>query len=164
MVWASETDVVLVHAGDGVGGFDVGTVYAAGNFSTRIVGGDIDGDGDLDLVVGNEVGDSVSYLANSGDGTFAPQVLLPVAGESPAWVRVDDINGDDALDIITADRSTNNLSVFMGANDGSFAPVVSLDPGGQARGVDTADLNEDGIADIVTSLSNTNVAVFLSAP
>ena len=53
--------------------------------------GDMDGDGDLDLVVGNLSAGSVSVFLNRGDGTFAPQVTYK--GFQPQSLALADFDG-----------------------------------------------------------------------
>jgi hypothetical protein len=70
--------------------------------------GDLDGDGDLDIVVGNEVPPN-RLLINEGDGHFSDQsdrLDLPVPLETREVVLFD-ANGDDALDIVFANLTSN---------------------------------------------------------
>src|SRR5271157_1775963 len=46
------------------------TYYSGGAFSQSLAVGDLNGDGKLDLVVGNNDSDTVSVLLGNGDGTF----------------------------------------------------------------------------------------------
>lgn len=56
--------------------------YAAGGRAYSVMLGDLDGDGDLDMVVANESSDDTSVLLNNGDGTFADQTRFAVGGKS----------------------------------------------------------------------------------
>ena len=70
--------------------------------------GDLDGDGDLDMVVGNEEPPN-RLLLNTGDGTFADrtdQLDLPVPLETREVVLFD-ADGDGDLDVFFANLTSN---------------------------------------------------------
>jgi hypothetical protein len=60
--------------------------------------GDFNGDGKLDLAVGENGSNSVSILLGNGNGTFRAQVDYAV-GLGPSSVVVGDFNGDGKLDL-----------------------------------------------------------------
>src|SRR5262245_10046600 len=59
--------------------------------------GDLDGDGDLDLVTANSYSDDLTLLLNRGNASFLPGRLLR-AGGRPACVILTDLDGDGRLD------------------------------------------------------------------
>ena len=93
---------------------------------------DLDGDGDLDLVIGDTSG-AVFVARNEGTRTapkFAGREPLRV-GDQPLKVshKSDplpvDWDGDGVLDLLVGDE-TADVSFFAGQKDGTFAPGVSL--------------------------------------
>ena len=97
-----------------------------------IIAVDLDGDGDMDLVVANELSDNISILINDGTGSFPSitHVDLP-PGSRPADVTAGDFNGDGQIDLAVANFGTNNVAVLMagrgsgGADDCNLAPPIS---------------------------------------
>ncbi|MCH7702528.1 MAG: VCBS repeat-containing protein [Planctomycetes bacterium] len=78
--------------------FGAHVLYGAGNGPSSVAIGDLDGDGDADLVVANSSDDNVSVLLNNGDGTFAAHVLYGV-GNGPSSVAIGDLDGDGDADL-----------------------------------------------------------------
>jgi hypothetical protein len=84
---------------------------------------DLNGDGKLDLVLGNFdfPNTSVSVLLGNGDGSFQSARNYPIAGV-PWGVAVGDFNGDGTPDIVTANENVSTASVLIGNGDGSSRP------------------------------------------
>jgi hypothetical protein len=139
---------------------------------------DIDGDGHLDLLIGN----TVAY--GKGDGTFSNPTVLPVLATGFSQVYAVDINGDGKQDIVavnTPPAPTTNPStvqymftVFHNDGGGTFTSLGTfpLAPSFQTVGLccayynifglSFADLNGDGKVDVL-SQSNAVAEANISA-
>src|ERR1700691_4239710 len=79
---------------------------------------DVNGDGILDLIVGEvSLGGVVVYLGD-GQGGFAQEQELTDALEAPGPIMVADVNGDGIPDIGLMEAGT--LGIFLGRGDGTF--------------------------------------------
>ena len=113
----------------------------------RPLAGDIDGDGDTDLVVGATV------LQNDGSGTFTQSGTVPVyPGFGPGALV--DVNGDGAADRVTAavngERPEGGYVELADGTGGFGAPTLAFDnPNGLVLAVAAADVNGDGHVDVV---------------
>ena len=107
---------IIVLRNDGEGLLEVGswasTVSGSENLGKAPIDvslGDVDRDGDLDVLVANEVYASLVLLLNDGNGNFTVATPMPPNGEGQFPVVADaqlvaaqlvDVNGDGALDIV----------------------------------------------------------------
>ncbi len=74
---------------------------------------DINGDGNLDLVVTNENDNIVSVLLGDGSGGFSAATPVTVGAE-PRSIAVADLDGDGDLDLAVANFFDDNVSVLLG--------------------------------------------------
>ncbi|WP_177326105.1 FG-GAP-like repeat-containing protein, partial [Nannocystis exedens] len=80
-----------------------GGVFDEPDNAYAIKAGDIDGDGDADLVVGvNYTGQSY-VLVNEGGGAFTRQDIAPSLNKSIGDLELGDVDGDGDLDIVATD-------------------------------------------------------------
>src|SRR3984885_12132398 len=128
--------------------------FATGQGPETVAVGDFNGDGRMDVVVGNTLAISsstISVLLGKADGTFAPAVDYTVNG-NPYSVAVGDFNGDGKLDIAIADNLelTEGVDVMLGNGDGTFKAPVTYATANDPRMVVVADFNGDGKLDLAT--------------
>ena len=95
----------LVLLGDGRGGFQ--PAYALGGPPDRSYSGvlvDLDGDGDLDVVVSNDHPDAKLVHLNDGNGRFLVGSTFGRGEWSTRHISVVDLNGDALPDVVLANR------------------------------------------------------------
>jgi hypothetical protein len=165
------TNTVTVLLGNGDGTFrTLSPTNPVGGGPWSIAVGDFDGDGKLDLAVATYLTDrgTISVLLGNGDGTFQPRHDYP-AGWRPISVAASDVNNDGILDLAVADFRSSTVSVLLGnggggKGDGTFQAPQSFDAGTQPGFVAIADVNRDGLKDLlVPNTVSTAVSVLLGA-
>ena len=163
---------ISVLIGDPFGNFAPAVNYSAGGKkakqTTTVAVGDVDNDGDLDIVVTNRKTNNVSVLLNNGAGVFGAATLFDTgvkkSGKFPTAVKLGDMNGDGNLDIVTANANTKkngSISILLGNGAGGFGTAnVTKTLGRRPRDLVLIDNNGDGNLDVVaTNLFSRNVVL-----
>ncbi len=145
-----QQNVLYLNKNDGSGTFSPPIFFEQADITNRVILGDLNGDGALDLVVGN-VGQDFIYL-NNGQSANPFGNPLPFGGEDKTHeLALADFNGDGALDLAAANFGEPS-KVYINKNDGSgtflVAPII-LEGNDHATSVVAGDLNRDGFPDIV---------------
>jgi hypothetical protein len=113
-------------------------------------GGDIDGDGDLDLCIPNENTSDVSVYLNQGTGTFGPEATYGVGFHCSAS-EAGDYDGDGDADLVVANILDDDVSLLRGNGDGTFQAQQRHPSGQEPRGITALDADGDGDLDVVTA-------------
>jgi len=154
-IYSSE---MCVSFGDGQGGFSGGWTYALEYRPSTIALGDLNGDGIVDIVVGNH--SNLSVFLGYGDGSFEGPTTI-TAGAGLRGVVLRDVNGDNIQDIIAANQGEDVVSVLLGYGDGTFALRTTYAVGDGPSYLLLADLDNDGVSDIVTAGGADSITVLL---
>lgn len=102
--------------------------------------GDLNGDGNLDLVA------DIGVLLGNGDGTFTQDTSVTLPGGTIS-IALADVNHDSFLDVVVADQVS--VKVQLGDGTGNLGSPVAYKSGGKrVLSVAVADFNGDGNPDI----------------
>lgn len=94
-----------------------------------VVAGDLDGDGDLEIVSSNEDSGNISVFDNLGAGSFAGAMVIPT-GATPQRVTIADVNGGGP-DLIIPNRDSNNTTILLNQHNPVACPADLANTGGQ---------------------------------
>jgi hypothetical protein len=130
------------------------TVGPLSNTSSVAVG-DIDGDGDLDIITGNNF--LTSAHINNGSAGFATRFFSSTHFQS---VALGDMDGDGDLDVVAGGNGQN--IVFLNDGAASFSNSLSnnFGTGENTQSIAIGDVNGDGYLDIVTGNYEQNIVYY----
>lgn len=113
--------------------------------TVSVAWGDHDGDGDLDLAVGNS-GQANRIYSNGGGGAFSP-VWASAEAEDTRSVAWGDYDGDGDLDLAAGNSNLANR-VYRSEGGGAYTSVWSSGETEDTRSVAWADFDGDGDLDL----------------
>jgi hypothetical protein len=170
--------IVQILLGKGDGTFQVGARYASLTQQQPVTVTDIDGDGNLDIMVGNgqqglyvqdsddKLAPMMQFLLGRGDGTF---VGAPVYTQKPITTFANgDFNGDGNSDVLAYSVNNNgpgSLIVLPGDGAGNLGTAINSAVKVAPATIVAADMNGDGKPDAVlagNSLTGPVVSVLLN--
>jgi hypothetical protein len=143
-------ELVYVHANDGGDFYTVGFGCSVGNACLGITTGDIDLDGDLDLITSSFDDQNMTVLRNDGSGNFDVDRVYDAIGAVTQVVAVD-LNGDRNLDLAASiAEAGSQIGIFFGNEMGVFSGPVYHAVDGQSEFLCAADLDGDGDQDLAS--------------
>ena len=146
-----------LYFNDGFGVFTDATAarlpFHAANNTTAIALGDVDGDGDLDAILGNLAAQNRLYV-NDGSGVFSDVTALqfPTDTAFTTSVALGDVDSDGDLDLVVGNSVAEQDRLYLNDGSGTFTDVtsarMSINPD-STHTVALADLDDDGDLDLV---------------
>lgn len=157
-------DPKLVYLNDGKARFSVGSTFGRPEWETRnATVADIDGDTYPDIVVANR-GDSTSNFIclNRGNGRFDADCVA-FSRESATTITAADFDRDGSIDLAVPHRDGGQSRVYLAGPRGRFSNTRTVPfgpPNATIRMAEAADLDGDGLLDIVTIDERTGTAIY----
>jgi hypothetical protein len=158
---------VTILKNTGIGNFfePLSSPEDAGSFPSSLIAADLDGDGDRDLAVTNQVSDDVTILKNFGTGNFFQPGSSPEpAGDTPASIAAADFDGDGDQDLAVADHvADHNVTILKNRDTGNFVqPASSPESAGDSpSSIAAADLDGDLDMDLAVANQQSNNVTIL---
>jgi hypothetical protein len=152
-----------LYSNNGSAVFTPGADFGLSHTAKAMRAGDIDGDGDIDLI-GLRTPFTVTTLTkylNDGSGNFAASDFFTGGFVTLMNIALTDMDNDGDLDVIGCPVSGYGLSAFRNDGTGAFTQVASQLPA--CTHITAADFNSDGFTDIATLNFNSSVLVHLNS-
>lgn len=152
----SREERVSILEGQGSGAFSAPRTLAAGTTPMDVAVQDLDRDGHQDLLVVGHFSNALTVRRGLGRGAFREPVEYALGNHSQQ-VRVADLDGDGDLDVMTKNAGSAgffNITLLPGRGDGTLDAATPYPVSGLPRDLALADVNADGLSDVL--VLNTN--------
>ena len=117
--------------------------------------GDVDGDGDLDVVVATTI-DDIYWIPNNGNGVFSPEIEIDNNAERNYDLKVGDLDGDGDLDVVVSQNEVDGaVRWYENSGGGTFGAAQAITDEIQfPERVVLVDVDNDTDLDILISSRN----------
>ncbi|MBL7772169.1 MAG: T9SS type A sorting domain-containing protein [Chitinophagaceae bacterium] len=155
----AEGSNIYVLAGNGDGTFTLINniqLNSSVNNLISVESTDLNNDGKIDIVFSDNLSNNLLVYLGNGLGGFTSSQVIPI-NNIAACIRFSDFNNDSKIDIAVL-QGSSSISILLGNGSGNFT-LTSTVACSSSPGFDLADINNDGIVDLVTCNSNNGVSI-----
>ncbi len=149
--------MTIIYLNDGEGAFSVFEKRALlGVSHPSLVTGDIDNDGDIDLLLSGNIKDKpyTKIFRNNGSAIFSEITPGEIADMWNTQLVLADVDGDSDLDLLTMSSGKGNVRkyfrIFLNDGNGNFYQIdYDLFIGRENGYITAGDINGDGCSDVI---------------
>ncbi len=168
-----DLDVVVAHArggarvwlNDGTGGLtDSGQAFGVFDNMLALALGDVDGDGDIDFITGNTVGQPERLYLNTGRAQFVETPQAIGTGSTTA-LALADVDRDGDLDLVVGNSAIGSVGnrVFLNDGRGGFAGSGQIVGVTDTRAMVVTDIDDDADVDLVIGATDGTLSFWINA-
>jgi hypothetical protein len=133
----------------------------AGSGARQLAAGDLDGDLDLDVVVGNETDESLTFLENNGQGGLTRRIGNHVLGARPLGLFCADMNKSGDTDVVVNLGEEGQVGLVLGLGNWTYGSAIRFSGGTTISSFRQGDFNLDGFPDVLNFDSNLRLGLTL---
>jgi len=141
------------------------TITSATDDTREIRGEDMDGDGDVDVVVGNNGVNKVYLNQGGGDCITWVECLITNDNYNTSSLVIEDMDLDGDLDVVTSNSGSPNVVYLNNGLSGgciSWTPVHITEDVNTSEGLALGDFDDDGYMDVAIANYNQRNRIYLS--
>ena len=159
-----EDDTVAWHEnvlGDGTA-WVARTISTSASAASSVHADDVDGDGDMDVLVSSRTSNRIDWFENTaGDGSAWSERNISTTAVAALWVFSSDLDADGDVDVFSASEADGEFSWFENtAGDGSAWTERVIATGVWPQQIHVADVDGDGDLDAITANQGTNMVAW----
>ncbi|WP_067146518.1 T9SS type A sorting domain-containing protein [Pseudotamlana agarivorans] len=131
------------------GDLSVFTDNTYGFIPNKYTAGDIDRDGDIDIIVSSKNYSRIYLLKNDGLGNFTNILIMESITTDP--IALEDVDNDGYLDIISGGYKSGNMGIYwIKNNNGTFSStIIPIDSNSGVTEFSFEDIDNNGYKDLV---------------
>lgn len=141
--------------------FGAATWVLAGSGARQLAAGDLDGDLDLDVVVGNETDESLTFLENNGQGGLTRRIGNHVLGAKPLGLFCADMNKTGNTDVVVNLGEEGQLGLVLALGNWTYGSAIRFNGGTTISNFLPGDFNLDGLPDVLNFDNNLRLGLTL---
>ncbi|PSQ68884.1 MAG: hypothetical protein BRD26_07370, partial [Bacteroidetes bacterium QH_1_64_81] len=154
--WDGSNETTTLYLGDGSGGFSEANAGLTGVERGSSTLGDVDGDGNLDLVItGQDQNDNRTTTLYLGDGSGSfNEANAGLTGVDDGSSTLGDVDGDEHLDLVITGSEgymDPTTTLYLGDGSGSFSEADAGLTGVEEGSSTLGDVDGDGDLDLVVT-------------
>ncbi|AFL81939.1 hypothetical protein Aeqsu_2482 [Aequorivita sublithincola DSM 14238] len=132
--------------------------------ATSVFAVDIDGDGDIDILVASSLDDTIGWFQNNGQGIFGSRQIISSLADGANSVYATDADADGDMDVFSVSAFDDKIAWYENTNgQGNFGPQQIISTNfDYPLDIVAGDIDGDGDMDILTGsrYNNSRVAWF----
>ena len=129
------------------------TITTDAKSAVGVATGDLDGDGDTDVLSASSGDHKIAWHENDGAGHFTSRTITTDAQWANS-VTTADLDGDGDMDVLSASAGNNTIAWHENTGRGRFIAHTISDDAKAANSVSVADLDGDGDIDVLSASAN----------
>ena len=138
------------YENDGFGTFTRHDIDTTADGAHSIVTGDMDLDGDIDLLVSNQDGDSHAWYENDGSGGFTRHDI-DTAADGAHSIVTGDMDQDGDIDLLTSNQDAGNIAWYENDGNENFSTHALTTTADGAISVFAVDMDGDSDTDVLAA-------------